>query len=46
MELTSRDEVKWTWTGTVQGASMNGKLIQTRPDGSVLTYTFKGSQLD
>lgn len=46
MELASRGEGKWTWTGTVQGASMDGKLIQTKPDGSVLTYTFKGSKLD
>jgi len=45
-ELPTTADGRWTWTGTVKGGNMEGKLIQTRLDGSVLTYTFKGNQLD
>lgn len=34
------------WTGTIHGNSVEGKLILTQVDGSVLTYTFKGNKLD
>ena len=34
------------WTGTVHGKNVDGKLIWTKNDGSVLTYTFQGSKLD
>ena len=34
------------WTGIVKGKSLEGKLIWTKNDGAVLTYTFNGSKLD
>ena len=34
------------WTGTVHEKSMEGKMIMTKKDGAVLTYTFKGSKLN
>ena len=34
------------WTGTIHEKSMEGKMIMTRKDGAVLTYTFKGNKLD
>lgn len=34
------------WTGTIHESSMDGKMIMTKKDGSVLTYTFKGNKLD
>lgn len=37
---------KSVWTGTVHEKNIEGKLIMTRQGGAVLTYTFKGSQLD
>jgi len=43
---TSTGEGGAVWTGTVKGSSLDGKLIWTKNDGSVLTYTFKGSKLD
>lgn len=33
-------------TGTVRGKDMEGKLIWTKNDGSVFTYSFKGNKLD
>ncbi len=43
---TSAGEGNSVWTGTVQGNNLEGKLIWTKNDGSVLTYTFKGTKLD
>ena len=34
------------WTGTIHEKGMEGKMILTKKDGAVLTYTFKGSQLN
>jgi hypothetical protein len=34
----------YTWSGTVHGNEMRGKLVWTKADGSVLTYTFKGDK--
>lgn len=34
------------WTGTVHGNNLEGKMILTKSDGAVMTYTFKGSKLD
>ena len=34
------------WTGTIHEKNIDGKMIMTRKDGSVLTYTFKGNKLD
>ena len=33
------------WTGTIHEQGMEGKMTMTKKDGSVLTYTFKGSKL-
>jgi len=43
---TSSGEGSSVWTGTVRGKDLEGKLIWTKNDGSVLTYTFKGNKLD
>jgi hypothetical protein len=32
------------WTGTVTAVDMTGELKVTKPDGSVLNYTFKGTK--
>jgi len=45
-ERSSAGEGSSTWTGTVHGNDVDGKLIWTKNDGAVLTYTFKGSKLD
>lgn len=45
-ERTSAGEGRSVWTGTVKGKNLDGKLIWTKNDGSILTYTFKGNQLD
>jgi len=45
-ERTSAGEGNSVWTGTVHGNNLEGKLIWTKNDGSVLTYTFKGTKLD
>jgi hypothetical protein len=34
------------WTGTIHEGNINGKMIMTKNDGAVLTYTFKGNKLD
>jgi hypothetical protein len=34
------------WTGTIHEKTIEGKMIMTKNDGAVLTYTFKGSKLD
>jgi hypothetical protein len=45
-ERSSSGEGNSVWTGTVHGNDMEGKMILTKNDGAVLTYTFKGSKLD
>lgn len=45
------DRVSWgegrsVWTGTVHGGDVEGKMVWTKNDGAVLTYTFKGNKLD
>jgi len=45
-ERESAGEGASVWTGTVHGNSMKGKMVLTKNDGSVLTYTFEGSKLD
>ena len=34
------------WTGTIHEHNIEGKMIMTKKDGAVLTYTFKGNKLD
>jgi hypothetical protein len=43
---TSAGEGSSVLTGIVRDKNVDGKLIWTKNDGSVLTYTFKGSKLD
>jgi len=45
-ERVSYGEGSSVWTGTVHGKDVDGKMIWTKNDGSVLTYTFKGNKLD
>jgi hypothetical protein len=45
-DRSSAGEGSSTWTGTVHGNDVEGKLIWTKNDGAVLTYTFRGSKLD
>ncbi len=37
-------EGTFSWSGTVRGNEMRGLLIWTKPDRSVLTYTFRGAK--
>jgi len=46
VERASSGEGNSIWTGTVHGKSVEGKLIWTKSDGGVMTYTFKGNKLD
>jgi hypothetical protein len=32
------------WTGTATGVDMQGEMTWTKPDGTVLRYTFKGEK--
>jgi len=45
-ERSTGGEGSSVWTGTVHEKDVEGKLIWTKNDGSVLTYTFKGNKLD
>ena len=45
-EQSSATEGTEVWTGAVHGKNIEGKMIFTRQDGSVLTYSFKGRKLD
>ena len=45
-ERTTTGEGNSVMTGTVHEKEMEGKLIWTKNDGAVMTYTFKGNKLD
>jgi hypothetical protein len=45
-ERYSSGEGSSVWTGTTHGKDIEGKMILTKNDGAVLTYTFKGNKLD
>jgi hypothetical protein len=45
-ERVSAGEGRSVLTGTVRGDNVDGKLIWTKNDGVVMTYTFQGSKLD
>jgi len=45
-ERSSSGEGSSIWTGTGHGNDLEGKMIMTKNDGSVLTYSFKGNKLD
>lgn len=45
-ERVTSGEGNSVWTGTVHGKDIEGKLIWTKNDGAVYTYSFKGGQLD
>jgi len=42
----SSGEGSSVWTGTVHGKDVDGKLVWTKSDGAVSTYTFKGTRLN
>lgn len=43
--VTSDNDSQGTavWTGTLNGSRISGSLVWTKPDGSVATYTFEGT---
>jgi len=45
-ERASAGEGNSVWTGTVHENNVKGKLIWTKNDGTVLTYSFSGNKLD
>ena len=45
-EQNSASNGQAVWTGTIHEQSIEGKMIMTKQDGAVLTYTFKGNKLD
>ncbi len=45
-ERETSGEGSSVWTGTIHGKSIEGKMIWTKNDGSILSYSFKGSKLD
>lgn len=45
-ERDSAGEGNSVMTGTVHGKDVEGKLIWTKNDGAVYTYSFKGNKLD
>ena len=45
-QRTTWGEGSSVWTGTVHDKNVEGKMIWTKNDGAVLTYTFKGNKLD
>jgi hypothetical protein len=46
VERSSSNEGTSVWTGTVHGNDVSGKMILTKNDGAVFTFTFKGDKLD
>ena len=45
-EQENESTARTVWTGTIHEKNIEGKLIMTKKGGSILTYTFKGNQLD
>jgi hypothetical protein len=45
-ERSSTGEGSSVLTATIHGKDLDGKMIWTKNDGSVLTYTVKGNKLD
>jgi hypothetical protein len=45
-EQQSRAEGTAIWTGTIRDGDIDGKVVRTKPDGTILTYTFRGHKLD
>ena len=43
-EQASDTQGRYVWSGTIHEDDMRGKLVWTKPDGTVLTYTFKGNR--
>jgi hypothetical protein len=43
-EQMSGAQGKYVWAGTVHEGDVRGKLVWTKRDGSVVTYTFKGDK--
>ena len=43
-DTESKTDGKIHWHGEASGDSMTGRMVWTKPDGSVLNYTFSGSR--
>ena len=43
-DQTSTSDGSYSWSGTVRGNEIRGILVWTKPDRSVLTYTFRGAK--
>ena len=43
---SKKDEGKAKWSGTVTADQIEGDFVWTKKDGTVWTYTFKGSKQD
>jgi hypothetical protein len=43
-EQASEAQGNYVWTGTIHEGDIKGKLVWTKTDGTVLTYTFKGDK--
>jgi hypothetical protein len=43
-EQASDAQGNYVWTGTIHEGDIKGKLVWTKIDGTVLTYTFKGDK--
>lgn len=43
-EQTSADQGRTVWTGSAKGRTIRGKMVWTKPDGTVLEYTFEGKR--
>jgi len=44
-EQRSEHEGTTTWTGTIHEDHVEGKMIWTKANGAILTFTFKGEKL-
>lgn len=43
-EQESDSQGKYVWSGTIHEDEIRGKLVWTKTDDSILTYTFKGEK--
>jgi hypothetical protein len=44
VDTESRQNGKMHWSGMIDGDSIAGRLVWTKKDGTVLSYTFSGSR--
>ena len=46
VDTESRQNGKIRWTGLITGDSIAGRMVWTRKDGTVLSYTFSGARAE